>query len=339
MKPLSVLSASCILLALCLSAVPAYPWSSYNGGTHLTIDNAAYDNLSEMAGFDPEKFPAKKSITEYEGDIYGPDAPFKALYENYKYSNHYYNPYSGEGYAPERAKYWYNVLLKEIKKGNAKKRSEAAKAAAYLAHYVSDMGVPYRVTTKGHFAKNPSPVFKDWANPYYKEEGLTPAAGPQIDWEKTAAAYPYEECTKYSGVSEEWESSKPGHLQIESFVKKIAARTNKASGSDARDLIGHSIQDVYTVYKAAYEEEAILSAARSYIEKKSGKNEVEDHDFLLLKMSGDYALVDMAPLKPSPAHEGLWNGMIMKRSGGRWEVASTATTVEWREKVPELFKF
>lgn len=337
MKPLSVLSMACILFALCLSAVPAYPWSSYNGGSHLTIDNAAYDELSEMAGFDPVNFPAKKSISEYEGWVYGPDAAFKALYENYKYSNHYYNPDTGEGYAPERAKYWYSILVKEIRKGNAKKSGEAAKAAAYLAHYVADVGVPYHVSTKGHPAKKPFPAYKDWNDPYYKEEKLVPA-GPHVDWEKNAAAYSCEDCTKYSGTSEECESSKPGHSQIEGFVKKIAARTNKASGSDARDLIGHSIQDVYTVYNAAYDEGTILGAARWFIETKSGKKIAEGHDFILLKIAGDYALVDMVPLKPPLQHEGLWNGMIMEKHEGRWVVASTATTVEWREKVPELFK-
>lgn len=353
MKARSIISAVFFMLVISLAVVPAYPWSSYNGGTHVLIDNAAYDRLCEVDGFNPANFPSRDSIAGYEGWIYGPDAVLHAFYEKYKYSNHYYNPDTGEGYAPQRAKYWFEILNREIKKGNARESKEAAKAAAYLAHYVADAGVPYHVSTKGHLIKNPWPAYKDWNDPDYIEKaGLVPT-GPHPEWEKEAMSYSYNDCTKYPGISEEWLNyvGAEGKSQIEEFVKAVAARTNRAAGSDARDLIGHSIQDVYTVYLAAYEyvlptpgsagqaessESEILAAARSYVQGNSAPGQQ-----FYLKLSNTvndkYALVEVIPQPPGSC-EGA--GVVLEKINGQWKAVEMGTDLsKWDEKVPGLFNF
>lgn len=343
MKPVSILNVACILIVFCLLAGPAYPWSSANGGTHLEIDNAAYDKLSNAPGFNPGNFPSKKAISGYTGLIYGADALLYARYETYLYSNHYYNPVDKQGNAPERAKYWYNVLVAEITNGEglAVKSEEAAKAAAYLGHYVADVGVPYHVN--GNFIANPSPAYKDWNDPDYHEVAKVPT-GPHPEWEYEANKYSYKDYNKYSGFSSDWDIKKGGSSQIEDFVKKTAARTKDTAMNSVIDdpyiikrLLGRSVQDVYTVYKAAYDEGTIIGPAFWFIETRDGAEITCQHDFKLIKILNDkYALVDMVPHEPPFSNEGLWNGIIMEKYNGKWVVAATAITDEWKEKIPEL---
>lgn len=345
MKPSSVFITACLLFILCFVPVQAYPWSSYDGGTHLVIDNAAYDRLLEAPDIYPEWFPGKDSIAGYEGWVYGPDAVLKALYEKYKYSNHYYNPdpNSGEGYAPQRAKFWYDTLVKELEKGNARENGEAAKAAAYLAHYVADVGIPYHI--KGHLIKNPWPAYKDWNDPDYKEIGIIPT-GAHPEWEKNAMDYSYKDCNKYPGISEEWSSEKSGSSQIEEFVKKVAARTKDTAVNSVVDdpyiikrLLGRSVQDVYTVYKAAYDEGTITGSTRWFLETKYGAGRTNGCDFILVRIVDDkYALVDMVPKDRPLLNKGKgWCGYISEKHEGKWGFFEGQLTDEWKKKMPELF--
>lgn len=274
MKPVSVLNVACILIVFCLLAVPAYPWSSLNGGNHLEIDKTAYEMLTKTTGFNSNNFPdiksfgGRTSISNYEGIQNGADAcDFKEYpkgnpYEDYKWSNHYYNPNAnrgaGEGNAPNRAQYWYSELVNEIKAGKAK-GPKAAQAAAYLGHYVADVGCPYHIMEKK--ISNPSPAHIDWYDPYYKEikvQGKDVPTGYHPAWEALAHCF---SCSPGPlSMSSEWESCKSKPAPIASFVKAIAYRTalNKEKwwhmSSDMAEPLRCSVQDVFTVYKAAYDE-------------------------------------------------------------------------------------
>lgn len=261
MKPVSVLNVACILIVFCLLTVPVYPWSSLNGGNHLEIDKTAYGMLTKTTGFNSKNFPDINSISNYEGIQNGADAcDFKKYpnkgnpYEAYKYSNHYYNPDNSQGNAPFRAGYWYSVLVNEIKAGRARS-PEAAQAAAYLGHYVADVGCPYHIN--GNIISNPSPAHIDWYDPYYKEiKGIPTGSHPA--WEGIAHRLYCR--AEYPNMSSEWESSKSGSSQILSFVEKIAKRTRKnrdkwwGMNSDKEEPLRYSVRDVFTVYKAAYVE-------------------------------------------------------------------------------------
>ncbi len=350
MKPSSVFITACLLFILCFVPVQAYPWSSFNGGTHLAIDNAAYDRLSETAGFDPGDFPAKNSIAEYEGWQAGPDAVLdNPQHETYLYSNHYYNPVNKQGNAPERAKYWYGILVREIGlangkgKGYAMTSAAAAEAAAYLGHYVADPGVPYHVN--GNLVANPSPSYKDWADPDYKEIGIIPT-GAHPEWEKNAMDYSCEDCKKYPGFSDGWDITKGGSYQIEEFVKKTAARTKDTAVNSIVDdpeiikrLIGRSVQDVYTVYKAAYDEAMITGSIRWFLETKYGEGRTAGEDFILRRIVDDkYALVDVVPKGQPLLDNGKgWCGYIAEKYEGHWGFFEGHLTDEWKEKIPELF--
>lgn len=265
MKPVSVLNVACILVVFCLLTVPVYPWSSLNGGNHLDIDKTAYEMLTKTTGFNSKNFPDINSISKYEGmgyiGKYGADAydfekyPNKGNpYETYKWSNHYYNPDNSQGNAPFRAGYWYSVLVNEIKAGRAKSE-KAAQAAAYLGHYVADVGCPYHIQEK--WILNPSPAHIDWYDPYYKEIRGVPT-GSHPAWE--ALAHHLSCRAEYPSMSPKWESSKSGSSQILSFVEKIATWTRKnrdkwwGMNSDKAEPLRYSLQNVFTVYKAAYVE-------------------------------------------------------------------------------------
>lgn len=131
-----------------LRAVPAFSWGSlYPGETHQYIIKTAYDRLKADPAYAPNLFPTFSVIKGHEGVSWtaiglsgvGPDASGMSAY-----SDHYYNPATGDGNGPNASAKFYSYLSRE----NVvhKVTTEAAgKSAAWSAHYLADMFVPYHV--------------------------------------------------------------------------------------------------------------------------------------------------------------------------------------------------
>ena len=119
------------------------PWSSwtmtdyaFSTGSHQSICRVAFDLLRNHPSFTNDvKFPSLEDILNHSGvdaDItgLGPDN-----YHNVPYSKHVYNPALGAGKAPEAVFDHFDNLKREL----------TGKDAAYLAHFIQDLSVPYHV--------------------------------------------------------------------------------------------------------------------------------------------------------------------------------------------------
>lgn len=133
---------------LLLRAAPAFSWGSlYPGETHQYIIKTAYERLKADPAYAPNLFPTFGVIKRHEGVEWtaiglsgvGPDASGMSAY-----SDHYYNPATGDGNGPRASAKYYSYLVRENVARKA--ASEAAgKAAAWSAHFLADMFVPYHV--------------------------------------------------------------------------------------------------------------------------------------------------------------------------------------------------
>lgn len=151
---------SFLVSLLLLLPSPAYPWGSLvPAETHQYIIHAAYDRLKADPAFATHLFPSVNAILGHEGVEWtigsavkggsdyapvglsgvGPDASGMS-----KYSEHYYNPIIQEGNGPDAAARYFKVLVQQNLTGN-KGREASGKAAAYSAHFLADMFVPYHV--------------------------------------------------------------------------------------------------------------------------------------------------------------------------------------------------
>jgi hypothetical protein len=138
---------SLVLLTL-FQASPAFPWGSlYPGETHQYIINTAYNRLKADPALAFNLFPPFSFIQGHEGVKWTADGLFGVGPDGKgmsAYSDHYYNPVTGEGNGPNAAAKYFTYLARE----NAahKVTTEACgKAAAWSAHYLADMFVPYHV--------------------------------------------------------------------------------------------------------------------------------------------------------------------------------------------------
>ena len=138
-----------LLSLLVFAVMPAFPWGAVEfwSPTHQAILVQAYTFLSNDPAFQGSGFLPLASILEHEGvkvasDMVmdfqgygnGPDA------ENATpYSWHYYNPLTGKGLAPGAVRMFYKELIDPNQKNNR------AKPAAWSAHFLADMSVPYHI--------------------------------------------------------------------------------------------------------------------------------------------------------------------------------------------------
>jgi hypothetical protein len=138
---IAIVPAVGVLALLC--GEPAHAWGSLTtaaSNTHGCLDRSAYAVLAGRPGFDASTFPKLDDVLDHEGvalsssftlEGHGPDADGAT-----NYSDHYYNPNTTAGGAPEAARKWFVKLYMQ---------RETAKAAAWAAHFVADMTVPYHV--------------------------------------------------------------------------------------------------------------------------------------------------------------------------------------------------
>jgi hypothetical protein len=142
-------TASAAGALLLLSTSPAFCWGSItrsattlgmNFNTHGCIDETAYAMLNGRPELPGTDFPKIEAINGFEGvdsSLHGngPDAKNATLF-----SAHYYNPalYHGEGdgRAPVSVGEWFEKLARG---------EEKPKAAAWSAHFLADLSVPFHV--------------------------------------------------------------------------------------------------------------------------------------------------------------------------------------------------
>ena len=158
MKPIAAWMRHLVMLILALSLLapwvrpqPAAAWGSLAGvATHQFILDQAYAKLKADKAFDPSRFPTLEEIQANEGvnwsgrsDTWfdalngpGPDSEGASAY-----SKHYYNPDTTEGDGPSAVAEHYRDLAQGVSAG----KKEAAKDAAWGAHFLADMFVPFHV--------------------------------------------------------------------------------------------------------------------------------------------------------------------------------------------------
>jgi len=169
-----------ITLVLASSEV-ALAWGSLTGArSHQYILDEAYKKVKEDPAFEGSGFPLLKDIKRYEGISWGfggptwefartyggpewmygyfsyfgknafiqglgPDSPGKS-----RDSEHYYNPRTGKGDAPTSiaSHYLYlTLLLLDLiqEEETEDKLNQSAEHAAYLAHFIADLSVPFHI--------------------------------------------------------------------------------------------------------------------------------------------------------------------------------------------------
>jgi hypothetical protein len=169
-RNLTRIMSSFTLAALLLTCFPAeaYAWGGTTRWpgicpTHQHVLKAAYRLLQADPAHAASGFPALPEILAHEGvkwtsgftldlvgssqyDIVGdgPDDETKT-----RYSDHYYNPLldngKGGGNAPNAAKDYYLKLVQAIAEPRSSGGVSAGQGAAWSAHFLADMFVPYHV--------------------------------------------------------------------------------------------------------------------------------------------------------------------------------------------------
>jgi hypothetical protein len=139
----------------------AYPWAGiyYTSEAHQYILKEAYKLLLEDPAFKgrldmKEQFPSIQEILSHEGVNLKSNGPGPDGKGNSVYSEHYYNPVIKEGNAPVSiADYFTYLAYTTFYKNDPRTKQfspdfryiSSAKNAAYAAHYLADLSVPYHV--------------------------------------------------------------------------------------------------------------------------------------------------------------------------------------------------
>ncbi len=160
--------------SILLTVMPstALPWGSVAPAqTHQHILHEAYRLLRADPAYNPDRFPTLAEVAVHEGVEWtaiglvgnSPDAAGKT-----RYSEHYYNPTTGRGDGPASAAKYYGYLARATLQIQ-KQKEATAKSAAWGAHFLADMCVPYHVvgmpraeairTLNTQLRKHPDAVF------------------------------------------------------------------------------------------------------------------------------------------------------------------------------------
>ncbi len=151
-----------VLVAMCSCPTLGFSWGSFSiANTHQFLLDVAYDQLKLDPAFEGSGFPKLEDIAAHEGVfIVGGDGSDMSLISGPGPDNpnttpdswHYYNPQTGLGNAPAQTARFYKYLSLGIVKGSSPQNSqdnykEAMNiGAAWSAHFLADMSVPYHVT-------------------------------------------------------------------------------------------------------------------------------------------------------------------------------------------------
>jgi len=164
MQALVARCAALIALILVVTSSSS-AFSSLAGGTHRLILEAAYRAVAPYVARGVP-FPSIEEIGRFEGiTAYKTEKPPVVFREGEAaeirlattgrggpgpdattdYSWHYYNPRTGDGLAPAKVGDYFSVLADALGRGTKDPKTPPAKAAAYLAHFLADLSVPYHV--------------------------------------------------------------------------------------------------------------------------------------------------------------------------------------------------
>jgi len=159
------------LLAL-LPAAVAFPWASVYPAepTHQYIIDTVWNRLQADPAFAANQFPNIYAIKDHEGVEFGLQGELTGkgadAHGMSTYSEHYYNPEIKEvkkgdaGRAPTSVERYYSVLIRDnLLNFNSKSAEAGPKGAAYSAHFLADVCVPYHVN--GTTRANAEKIWKD----------------------------------------------------------------------------------------------------------------------------------------------------------------------------------
>jgi|GEM_PF-3921195 len=113
--------------------------------THKWILQEAHRAIAASSALKGRIFPSADDVLQNEGVDFSQHGPGPDGKGNSRYSEHYYNPYLKEGDAPASVERWFEILARGHVSEDFRIQSNPAKAAAYSAHYLSDMFVPYHL--------------------------------------------------------------------------------------------------------------------------------------------------------------------------------------------------
>jgi len=143
---------------LVLLPAAAFPWGSlYPAETHQYIIATAFDRLKADPAFATNLFPTFSAIKNHEGVHWtaagkgeqwiaiGMDGVGADGHGMSTYAEHYYNPVTSEGGAPSSVARYYSVLIRDNLLATKSSAEAGPKAAAYSAHFLADVCVPYHV--------------------------------------------------------------------------------------------------------------------------------------------------------------------------------------------------
>lgn len=124
--------------------------------THHILNKFAYHRLFRKSRFCLLHFPSLSEIQAYAG-YHGPDGLW--LREQMPTSQHAYNPENDEGHALSMISKEYDVLQQSLPHD----RPRAARAAAYLSHFIVDALDPAHHIGR---LKSRNTDYDDWADPF-----------------------------------------------------------------------------------------------------------------------------------------------------------------------------
>jgi hypothetical protein len=137
-----------LLLSVFLPAADVFGWGAVElmCPTHQLIDRQAYLRLQQDPAMPGSNFLALDQIMAHEGVVgemsatldFGGHGPGPDSAGASPYSYHYYNPLTDRGGAPGAASQFYFDLLNPAGR-------DRAKGAAWAAHFIADMSVPYHI--------------------------------------------------------------------------------------------------------------------------------------------------------------------------------------------------
>jgi hypothetical protein len=140
-----------VVAILVLLPVVAFPWASVAplAETHQYIVQTALGRLEADPAFEGDLFPNTEGVELNEGveltaaGLIGKGAD---AHSRSTYSEHYYNPRTEEGNAPNSVAHYFSELIKDNILNQQHQTEEGGpKAAAYCAHFLADIFVPYHV--------------------------------------------------------------------------------------------------------------------------------------------------------------------------------------------------
>ncbi|MEI7742685.1 MAG: FHA domain-containing protein [Chloroflexota bacterium] len=160
-------AAVAVVVGVTASPPPAAAWGSiYGSSTHQYIDDQAWAVLGADPAFSAALFPTKAQIDAHEGVNWfgtgdwfdylvgpGPDSEGAS-----PYSWHYYNPVTTEGDGPTATADEYVALVTAQAAANG---DAAGLGAAWAAHFMADMYVPFHVVG----------AYRDTVEATYKAQG------------------------------------------------------------------------------------------------------------------------------------------------------------------------